>query len=64
MTCTFYRERELTLMLCAGPCYTTGNDLALFGGELHQALFILVIDVYIAALAEPADFPLLDFFYW
>ncbi len=64
MTRALYRERKLTLMLRAGSCDPTGNDLPLLGGKFNEAFVILVIDVDIAALAKPADFSLLYFFYW
>ena len=63
MTCTLYRERELALMLRAGPCYPAGNDFPLLGGKLHEAFLVLVVNIDIAAFAEPADFSFLDFFY-
>jgi hypothetical protein len=64
MTRALYREGELALMLRAGTGNTAGNYLPLLGSKLHEALLILVIDVDIAALAEPAGFSLLYFFYW
>ena len=57
------RERELALMLRTGSGYPAGNDLSLLGSELHEALLILVVDIDFTALAEPADFSFLDFFY-
>ena len=50
-------------MLRAGPCYPAGNDFPLLGGKLHEAFLVLVVNIDIAAFAEPADFSFLDFFY-
>ena len=64
MARAFDRQRELTLVLRARACYTTRDNLPLLRRELNQPLVVLVIDIYVAILAEPADFSLLDFFYW
>ncbi len=63
MTCTLDSERELALMLRTGSGHPPGDYLPLLGGKLHEALLVLIIDIDLAALTEPADFSLLDFFY-
>jgi hypothetical protein len=64
VTRAFNRKRQLALMLRAGSRYAAGDNLPLLRSELHEALIIFVIDVNIAALAEPAAFSSFDFFYW
>ncbi len=64
MTRSLYRKCKLTLVFCACSGNSSGNDLSLFGSEFDQTFVVFVVDVDIAALAEPADLSLLYFFYW
>ena len=45
MTRTLDRSCEVTLMSCAGTCYTAGKDLSSLGQVTADAVYILVVDI-------------------
>lgn len=57
MTRTLDRSCEVTLMSCAGTCYTAGKNLSSFGQVTANAVNILVVDMLYLINTESANFP-------